>query len=105
MEIAAGVQRVAPLIGCGVQPWAAQRGDGGRVRSPIRHGTPQAASAEPQQIRHQARHFDVGFLEQAFQAVPKLHPRASDLILATRHCPPQPLAHIRHQAEDQFMRH
>ena len=80
-----------------------QCGQGGRIGFAVRERLQHAPGADAQQVRHEAGHLDVRFLEQRFQPVLELHAVAGDLILAPHHGAPEPLLGVRHKAQGQFL--
>ena len=55
MEIRAGAERIAQLVGCRAQARIRQRRDLRRVRFAIREGLQHAPRTGAEQIRHEAR--------------------------------------------------
>jgi hypothetical protein len=69
MQIGAGAERVAQLIGRRSQPHTRQCDDGGGIRFAIRHRAQHPARTRAQEIRHQTRELDVRFFEQTLKPV------------------------------------
>ena len=105
MEVRAGAERVTQLVGCRAQTPTGQPRERRRIRFSIRERLQHAPSTGAEQIRHEARHLNVRLLEQALQAVLKLHPVARDLVLPAHHGPPEPLLRVGHKAQRQLLRH
>ena len=57
----------------------------------------------PEQVRDEAGHLDVRFLEQRLQSVLELHAIAGDLVLAPHHGAPEPLLGVGHEAQGQLL--
>ena len=105
MEFRAGAQRMAQLFRRGPQPVIGQSRQRGRVGFPFRQCLQHAPRTDAQQIRHKTRQLDVRLFQQTLQLVPKAHLVAGQLVLAPRHRSPEPLFRIRHEAQNQFLRH
>ena len=58
----------------------------------------------PEQVRDDAGHLDVRFLEQRLQSVVELHAVPGDLVLAPHHGAPEPLLGVGHEAQGQLLR-
>ena len=88
----------------GAQARGRERREGGRIGFAVRQRLQHAAGADAQQVRDEAGHLDVRFLEQRLQSVVELHAVAGDLVLAAHHGPPEPLLGVGHKAQGQLLR-
>jgi hypothetical protein len=95
---------IAQLLRRGTQARGRERRQGGRICFAVRQRLQQAAGTDAEQVGHEARYFDVRFLEQRFEPILELHAIARDLVLATHHGPPEPLLSVGHEAQGEFLR-
>ena len=98
------LEGIAQLLGGGTQARGRERREGGGIGFAVRQRLQHAAGTDAEQVRHEAGHFDVRFLEERFQPAVELHAVPSDLVLAPHYRPPQPLFHVRHKAQGEFLR-
>jgi hypothetical protein len=104
MKIRARTEGVAQLLGRCPQSLIGQCGQRRRIRIAVADCVQHATCAGAQQIGHDTRYLDMGFLEERLQPILELHPAARDLVLAAHHGPPEPLLGVGNKTEGQFLR-
>jgi hypothetical protein len=97
------LERIAQLLRRGAQARGGERREGGGIGLAIRQRLQHAAGADPEQVRDEAGHFDMRFLEQRLQAVLELHAVPGDLVLAAHHGAPEPLLRVGHEAQGELL--
>jgi len=102
--VGAGAERVAQRFRRGPHPLMREGRHLRRIRAPISDRLQHPPGTRSQEIGDEAREFDVGFFEQGLEAVLQLDARARELLLATRHRPPEALLWVRNEAEREFLR-
>ena len=89
------LEGVARLLGRGTQARGRECRKGGRIGLAVGQGLQHAAGTNAEQIRHQAGHLDVRFLEQGLQPILELHAIAGHLVLAAHDGAPRAVARRR----------
>ena len=92
------------MLGRGTQARGRECREGGRIGFTVRQRLQHAAGADAEQVRHEAGHLDVRFLEQGLQPILELHAIAGDLVLAAHHGAPEPLLGVGHEAQGELLR-
>ena len=98
------LEGIAQLLGRGAQARGREGREGGRIGLAIRQRLQHAAGTDAEQVRHEAGHLDVRFLEQRLQSVLELHAIPGDLVLAAHHGAPEPLLGVGHEAQGELLR-
>jgi hypothetical protein len=90
------LEGIAQLIGRGTQARGRECRKGGRIGSAVRQRLQHAAGTDAEQVRHEAGHLDVRFLEQGLQPILELDAITGHLVLAAHHGAPEPLLNVGH---------